>query len=29
MSLVWNNTEFDLADAVFTLYMTLPSTSAA
>ena len=29
MSLVWNNTEFDLADAAFTLYMTLPSTSAA
>jgi type VI secretion system protein ImpJ len=29
MSLVWNNTEFDLSDAAFTLYMTLPSTSAA
>jgi type VI secretion system ImpJ/VasE family protein len=28
VSLVWNNAEFDLADAIFTLYMTL-STSAA
>jgi type VI secretion system protein ImpJ len=26
MSLVWNNTEFDLTDAAFTLFMTLPST---
>jgi type VI secretion system protein ImpJ len=26
VSLVWNNTEFDLSDAVFTLYMTLPAT---
>jgi predicted component of type VI protein secretion system len=27
VSLVWNNAEFDLADATFTLYMTLPSSS--
>lgn len=26
ISLVWNNTEFDLSDAKFTLYMTMPST---
>ncbi len=25
MSLVWNNTDFDLGEAKFTLYMTLPS----
>jgi type VI secretion system protein ImpJ len=25
ISLVWNNAEFDLAEAAFTLYMTLPS----
>jgi hypothetical protein len=24
MSLVWNNSEFDLSDAKFTLYMILP-----
>jgi type VI secretion system protein ImpJ len=29
VSLVWNNAEFDLGDAVCTLYMTLPSASAA
>jgi type VI secretion system protein ImpJ len=29
ISLVWNNSEFDLSDAAFTLYMTLSSTSAA
>ena len=29
VSLVWNDAEFDLAEAVFTLYMTLPSASAA
>jgi type VI secretion system protein ImpJ len=28
MSLVWNNAEFDLADAKFTLYMTLPAATA-
>jgi predicted component of type VI protein secretion system len=28
ISLVWNNTEFDLAEATFTLFMTLPSGSA-
>jgi type VI secretion system protein ImpJ len=28
MSLVWNNADFDLGDAAFTLYMTLPSSSA-
>jgi predicted component of type VI protein secretion system len=27
ISLVWNNAEFDLADATFTLYMTLPSSA--
>jgi len=27
-SLVWNKTEFDLADATFTLYMTLPTASS-
>jgi type VI secretion system protein ImpJ len=26
MSLVWNNTDFDLGDAKFTLFMTLPSS---
>jgi predicted component of type VI protein secretion system len=29
ISLVWNNAEFDLADAIFTLYMTLSSAPAA
>jgi type VI secretion system ImpJ/VasE family protein len=29
ISLVWNNAEFDLADAAFTLYMTLPSSATA
>jgi type VI secretion system ImpJ/VasE family protein len=29
ISLVWNNTEIDLSDAMFTLYMTLPSSSAS
>lgn len=28
ISIVWNNSEFDLADATFTLYMTLPSGAA-
>jgi len=28
ISLVWNNSDFDLADATMTLYMTLPSGSA-
>ena len=28
LSLVWNNAEFDLSDAVFTLYMPLPASSA-
>lgn len=28
-SLVWNDAEIDLADAVFTLYMTLPAASPA
>ena len=28
ISLVWNNAEFDLADASLTLYMTLPSSAA-
>jgi aspartyl-tRNA synthetase len=28
VSLVWNNADFDLADATFTLYMTLPSSIA-
>jgi type VI secretion system ImpJ/VasE family protein len=28
MSLVWNNAEFDLADAKFTLYMTMPATAS-
>lgn len=27
MSLVWSNSQFDLSDASFTLYMTLPSAS--
>jgi predicted component of type VI protein secretion system len=27
ISLVWNNADFDLADSIFTLYMTLPSGS--
>ncbi len=27
VSLVWNNADFDLSDATFTLYMTLPSAS--
>ncbi len=29
MSLVWNNTELDLSDASFILYMTLTSASPA
>jgi len=29
VSLVWNNSEFDLSDANFTLYMTLPSSTGA
>ena len=29
ISLVWNHAEFDLADATFTLYMTLSSATAA
>lgn len=29
VSLVWNNAEFDLTDATFTLYLTLASTSAS
>src|SRR5215469_16929336 len=29
ISLVWNNSEFDLSDAAFTLYMTLSSNSGA
>jgi type VI secretion system ImpJ/VasE family protein len=29
VSLVWNNAEFDLADATYTLYMTLSSAPAA
>jgi predicted component of type VI protein secretion system len=28
-SLVWNNSQFDLSDAAFTLYMTLPSAATA
>lgn len=28
ISLVWNNSDFDLSDATMTLYMTLPSGSA-
>jgi type VI secretion system protein ImpJ len=28
VSLVWNNAEFDLSDATFTLYMTLPSSGS-
>ena len=28
ISLVWNNTELDLSDATFTLYMTLSSSAA-
>lgn len=28
MSLVWNNSQFDLSDAAFTLFMTLPSAAA-
>jgi hypothetical protein len=29
ISLVWNNSEFDLSDAAFTLYMTLSSNSGS
>jgi type VI secretion system ImpJ/VasE family protein len=29
ISLVWNNVEFDLSDATFTLFMTLPSGAGA
>lgn len=29
VSLVWNNAEFDLSDAAFTLYMTLSSTTGS
>jgi type VI secretion system ImpJ/VasE family protein len=29
VSLVWNNADFDLSDASFTLYMTLPSAPGA
>ena len=27
VSLVWNNAEFDLSDAKFTLFLTLPATA--